>query len=201
MSQRHSRIPRGLTASAFAALLSACSVIQPAPAPARPAPPPVVREPTTSERLVAYLARIKAIDEAALSVEVARARSGAEAQPTDFGRVELAIALVATPQSDDAEILAILVPVFRDMPPVDTELRAMAGFLQGVVSERRKLRDGLVAANAKAREDRREAQSQKLRADAQQERADRLQQKLEALTNLEKSLADRKNAASPNRNR
>jgi hypothetical protein len=74
----------------------------------------------------------------------------------------------------------------------------MAGFLQGA-SDRRKLRDGLATASAKSRDDRREAQSQRLRAEAQQERADRLQLKLEALTNLEKSLANRPHADDPDR--
>ena len=75
----------------------------------------------------------------------------------------------------------------------------MAGFLHGMATERRKLRESLAAATAKNRDDRREAQAQRQRAEAQQERADRLQQKLEALTNLEKSLANRKHADDPNR--
>jgi hypothetical protein len=75
----------------------------------------------------------------------------------------------------------------------------MAGFLQGMVLERRKLRESATAAAAKSRDERREALAQKQRADAQQERADRLQQKLEALTNLEKSLSNRKNADDPAR--
>jgi hypothetical protein len=201
MSQRHSRISGHYAATVFAALASACSFIPQASAPSRPAVPAVVRAPTTSEKLVAYLATIRAMDEAALAAEAARSRTGMELQPGDFARVELAMVLIASPQSDEAEILAVLSPALRDTPPVDTDLRAMAGFLHAIATERRKLREGLVATNAKLKEDRREAQSQKLRADAQQERADRLQQKLEALTNLEKSLANRKNATNPNRTR
>jgi hypothetical protein len=65
--------------------------------------------------------------------------------------------------------------------------------------ERRTLKENTVTAQAKAREERREAQSQRARAEAQQERADRLQQKLDALTNLEKSLAKRRQSDDPNR--
>jgi hypothetical protein len=100
---------------------------------------------------------------------------------------------------DEAQILALVTPVLATYPNADPELRAMAGFLQQMAYDRRKLRDGLAAASAKSRDDRREAQSQRLRADAQQERADRLQSKLEALTHLEKSLADRNHADDPDR--
>ena len=73
----------------------------------------------------------------------------------------------------------------------------MAGFLQGMALERRKLREGAVAAGTRVQAERKETLAWKQRADAQQERADRLQKKLEALTNLEKSLANRKHADDP----
>jgi hypothetical protein len=114
-----------------------------------------------------------------------------------LARVQSALSMAPVP--DDGRILALEAPVLAAYPPAEPELRAMAGFLQGLADERRKLREGLAAASAKSREERREVHAQRQRAEAQQERADRLQQKLEALTNLEKSLADRPHADDPER--
>ena len=139
------------------------------------------------------------MDDVALANEVARSRGVAYTAPGDLANLEAALALTVWPAAEDAEILARLTPVLREAPPAAPEMRAMAGFLQGMVFERRKLRESASAAAAKSRDDRREALAQKQRADAQQERADRLQQKLEALTNLEKSLSNRKHADDPAR--
>lgn len=152
-----------------------------------------------ADQLLAALARLRAMDDVALANEVARSRGAADAAPTDLANLEAALALTVWPAAEDAEILARLTPVLREAPPAAPEMRAMAGFLQGMVFERRKLRESASAAAAKSRDDRREALAQKQRADAQQERADRLQQKLEALTNLEKSLSNRKHADDPAR--
>ncbi|MCW5592235.1 MAG: response regulator [Burkholderiales bacterium] len=126
-------------------------------------------------------------------------RAEVAAAPGDLARVEAAMAAAMAPAPDDDLVLALVAPVLAAFPPAEPELRAMAGFLQGMASERRKLREGLAAAQAGSREDRREAQAQRSRAEAQQERADRLQAKLEALTNLEKSLADRPHADDTDR--
>lgn len=180
----------------IAAVLAGCTVAPPA---RTPGPAPVVAAPSTADRLLASLARMKAMDEAALAAETARTRQAVQEAPSDYSRLEAALALALSPATDEAEILGLLGPVLRETPPAGPELRAMAGFLQGMASERRKLREGLAIASAKSRDDRREAQSQRQRADTQQERAERLQQKLEALTNLEKSLANRKHADNPDR--
>jgi hypothetical protein len=153
----------------------------------------------TADRLLASLARLLALDESGLHAEIARRRADLASAPGNFARVEAAMAVAMAPAPDDEQVLALVGPVLAAFPPAEPELRAMAGFLQGMASERRKLREGLAAASAKSREERREAQSQRLRAEAQQERADRLQAKLEALTNLEKSLATRPHADDPDR--
>ncbi len=118
--------------------------------------------------------------------------------PADFTRLEVALALAATPQADENEILAWVDPLAREGGTRDADVRAMASFLHVQATERRKLRESLATANARMRDERREVQSQRTRADAQQERAERLQQTLDALSNLDKSLADRKNATDPN---
>jgi hypothetical protein len=183
---------RALLPVLLAATLAGCAI-----APSTPPPPP--RAPATAERLLASLARMIAMDEHALAAEASRARETAERGTDSFASVEAALALSMAAAPDDAQVLALVAPVLAAYPPVEPEIRAMAGFLQAIASDRRKLRDSLATASAKSRDDRREAQSQRLRAEAQQERADRLQLKLEALTNLEKSLANRPHADDPDR--
>ncbi|MBK7660536.1 MAG: hypothetical protein IPJ28_16065 [Betaproteobacteria bacterium] len=188
---------KALGALALAALAAGCAT-SPTSTPIFSRAPAVPRL-SPADQLLAALARLKAMDEVTLASEVARSRGIAEATPTDLANLEAALALAVWPPAEDAEILARLTPVLREAPPAAPEMRAMAGFLQGMVLERRKLRESATAAAAKSRDDRRDALAQKQRADAQQERADRLQQKLEALTNLEKSLSNRKHADDPAR--
>ncbi len=187
---------RKLAGAALLALAAGCATPDSIPVFSRTPPPPA---PSAADRMLASLGRLKAMDEVALAAEVARTRAVADATPTDAANLEAALTLAVWPSAEDAEILARLAPVLREAPPAAPEARAMAGFLQGMVLERRKLRESASAASAKSRDERREALAQKQRADAQQERADRLQQKLEALTNLEKSLSNRKHADDPAR--
>ena len=102
----------------------------------------------------------------------------------------LALAMSLHPQSDDAEILALVDPIARK-ESAPNEVRAMASFLHTMATERRRLRESAAAANAKLRDERRAVEAQKQRADTMQERAAQLQQKIDALTELEKSLSDR----------
>jgi hypothetical protein len=196
MSHPSHRI-RATLAAALVAFAAGCATSPTSPLFSRG--PPAAPKLSPAEQILATLVRLKAMDDVALATEVAKARAAADAAPGDLAHLEAALALSVWPAADDAEILARLAPVLRESPPAPPEMRAMAGFLQGMVLERRKLRESTTAAAAKSRDDRREALAQKQRADAQQERADRLQQKLEALTNLEKSLTNRKHADDPAR--
>lgn len=184
---------RALLPVVLAATIAGCALVPPTP-PASPSPAPA-----TAERLLASLARMIAMDEQALAAEAVKAREAAERGSDPFASLEAALALSMAAAPDDAQVLALVAPVLAAYPPAEPGIRAMAGFLQAIASDRRKLRDSLATASAKSRDDRREAQSQRLRAETQQERADRLQLKLEALTNLEKSLANRPNADDPDR--
>ena len=183
----------------LAALAAGCAVSPPAPVSPGKAPVQAAPEVHTADRLLASLARLLAMDESGLNAEIARRRDELAANPGNLARVEAAMAAAMAASPDDEQVVALVAPVLAAFPPAEPDLRAMAGFLQGMASERRKLREALAAASAKSREDRREAQSQRLRAEAQQERADRLQAKLEALTNLEKSLANRPHADDTDR--
>jgi hypothetical protein len=84
--------------------------------------------------------------------------------------------------------------VTRDGGTASVDVKSVAGFLQGVVLERRKLKEALAAANTRAITDRKAAEAGRQKEAQLQEQLSRLQKKLDALTNLEKSLSDRKNA-------
>jgi hypothetical protein len=175
------------------ALLAACAVPEkappPPPVPVAIAPPP----PSEADELVARLVRLNVAGGAEQQAAVARLRESNARSPTDVGRVELAFALTAS-GADESEILATLEPVTREGTTASVDVKSVAGFLQGVILERRKLKEGLAAANARASADRKSVEAGRQREAQLQEQLSRLQRKLDALTNLEKSLSDRKNA-------
>jgi hypothetical protein len=183
---------RGLAALSFlAGTLAGCAMLDPAPAPVAVAIP-AERAPSSAEELVAYLARLRTLDEPALILEISRQREFARQAPNGLNRVKLGLALAAAPQADDADLLAVVESVARDSTPSDVDVQAMASFLQHLAVERRRLKEGAAAAGARSRDDRKAYESQRQRADTLQERNAQLQQKLDALTNLEKSLSGRR---------
>jgi len=189
------KAPQGTLRFAFALLLVAtagCEVLMPSASQAPPkslsAPP---RAPSSADELVAYLARLRDLDDPGLALEAARQREAQRQQPGDMARVKLAMVLSAQ-QGDEAEILSTVEPLARDPKGIDPDVHAMASFLQHLGVERRRLKESAANAGAKSREDRKAYESQRQRAETLQERNAQLQQKLDALTNLEKSLSGRK---------
>jgi hypothetical protein len=175
--------------AAIALVLAGCGVLEREAAPAavsetRAAPPVQGTNRTNADEIVAYVARLHGMSEAALAAEAARQRRDA----SDLAHVKAGLALALSTQSDEAEILALVDPLAKK-DNGDRDVRAVASFLQVVVTERRRLRESATASAVKQREERRASEAQKQRADA-------LQQKLDALTDLEKSLSDR---PDPNR--
>lgn len=161
---------------------------------ASPARPAVV---TAADEMVAYLARLRGLDERGLATETLRQKQAARGDASDLARVKVALALSLAADAPEGEILALVEPVARK-DAADDDLQAMASFLQVQASERRRLRESAAAASARLREERRLHETQKQRADTLQERtaqlqerAAQLQQKLDALSELEKSLSDR----------
>ena len=150
-----------------------------APAEAKGASPAAFASRSAGDELVAYLARIRGLHDAALAAEAARQRR----DPSDLGRVKAALALSLAAQSEESDILALVDPVAKK-DNGDRDTRAMASFLQVVAHERRRLKESAAAAAGRLRDERRLLETQKQRADA-------LQQQLEALTELEKNLSDR----------
>jgi hypothetical protein len=170
-------------APAFAAslLLAACAAPDRAAAPAetRPAVAPAAASHAAGDGLLAYIARIRGMNDAALAAEAARQRRDA----SDAARVKAALAIALASQGEESEILSLVEPVAKK-DNGDRDLRAVAGFLRVIANERRRLKESAAAAGVRLREERR------LR-EAEKQRADTLQQKLDALTDLEKSLSDR----------
>ena len=175
-----------------ALLLAASALAASCAAPERTGSPPPVTEttaaaapsstagaPTYAEDLLAYLGRLRTLNESALGAEAARMKRDA----SDVARVKAALAMTLSTHGDDAEILELVEPVAR-RPAADRDVRAMAALLSAMANERKRLRQRAAAAAGELREERRAVETQKQRAEA-------LQQKLDALTDLEKSLANR----------
>jgi hypothetical protein len=165
------------------ALAAACAAPERAPATSgtvassAPTPPPAAAQ-SYAEDLMAYLARLRTLNEAALGAEAARMKRDA----SDVARVKAALAMTLSSQPDEGEILDLLEPVSRR--PGASDVRAMAALLSTMAAERRRLRQRAAAAAGELREERKAAETQK-------QRAEQLQQKLDALTDLERSLAAR----------
>jgi hypothetical protein len=132
-----------------------------------------------AEDLLAYVGRLRAMNESALGAEAARMKRDA----SDVARVKAALAMTLSTQSEDGDILELVEPVTR-RSGADRDVRAMAVLVHAMATERRRLKQTAAAAAGQLREERRAMESQKQRAEA-------LQQKLDALTELEKSLAER----------
>jgi hypothetical protein len=174
----------------LATLLAGCALVPETSLGTRSAPAQP-RAPSSADELVAYLARLRDLDETSLTLEATRQREFIKQQPGEMGRIKLALVLTAL-QTEESDILMLLEPLGRESKGTDPDVQAMASFLQQMAQERRRLKEAAATAGTKARDDRRAYESQRQRAETLQERNAQLQQKLDALTNLEKSLSGRK---------
>lgn len=172
-----------LAAVLLGAVVGACAMadrIAPASDASRPAAGTGTPR-SSAEDLVGYLARLRTMSEGALNAEAARQKREAG----DAAKVKAAMALSLSREAEEGDILALLDPALKSS---DRDVRAMASFLHATTTERRRLKESAAAANAKVRDEKRAAETQK-------QRADTLQQKLDALTELEKSLSDRSSSS------
>ena len=157
-------------------------VSAPAPGNGAPASTPAsvasAQSQSYAEDLMAYLGRLRTMNESALAGEAARMRRDA----SDLARVKAALALSLSSQADEGDIIELVEPVTRRTAAND--VRAMAVLLNANAQERRRLRQRAANATGELREERKLAEAHK-------QRAEQLQQKLDALTDLERSLAAR----------
>jgi len=184
-------------AAALAFALTGCALLDKIAPPPKETPVPAPRvaasTPThisPAEELVAYLARLKSLNESALNAEASRQRQAAQRDSSEVAKIKAAMAMTIAAQVEETDILAIVDPLAKNSRG-DADVRAMASFLQGIAQERRRLKESAAAAGTRLRDAQRARDTEKQRADALQERAAQLQQKLDALTELEKSLSDR----------
>jgi hypothetical protein len=175
---------KGALRIAFAALAcapAACSMFKGpgdracAPAAVTASTPTLPATRSSADELLAYVAHVRTLPEAALASEAAKRRREAG----DVARLKAAIALAFSSQADESDILAMVEPL--EKRTADRDVRAMAGFLQAMILERRRVKE-----NASAR-----LRDEHKALDAQRQRAESLQQKLDALSELEKSLSAR----------
>lgn len=165
-----------IAATGLACALAACSSMRGPEAPDVKAPVATAEATRSSAgELLAYVAQVRTLPEGALAAEAAKRRREAG----EMARLKAAIALAFSSQAGESDILALVEPVERRT--ADPDMRAMAGFLQAMALERRRVKE---SASARLRDEHRAL-------DAQRQRADSLQQKLEALSELEKSLSAR----------
>ena len=178
----------------LALLLGGCSFLDKLAersATSAPVSPSTAWNVSPAEELVSYLARLKSLNETALTAEAARQKQSLQKDSSDVARVKAAMAYTLSPQAEETEVLALVDPLVKKEARSEPEVRAMASFLQGIAHERRRLKESAAAAGARLRDAQRARDNEKQRAEALQERAAQLQQKLDALTDLEKSLSDR----------
>lgn len=156
------------------------------PAASLPPAPWTAPERSMADELVAYAGQLRGMGDGALAAEAARQKR----EPGDLSKLKAAMALALSQSSEESEILSVVDPIARSAQS-DAQAKALAGFLQAMVQDRRRLKESAAAAGARLRDERKALEAQKQRADALQERAAQLQQKIDALTELEKSLSDR----------
>jgi len=174
---------RTIASAGLACLMAACGAMksageaQPSAPAAAAATTPATATATRSsaDELLAYVAHVRALPEAGLAAEAARRRREAG----DVARLKAAIALAFSIHAEESDILALVEPL--EKRTADRDVRAMAGFLQAMALERRRVKE-----NASAR-----LRDEHKALDAQRQRAESLQQKLDALSELEKSLSER----------
>jgi hypothetical protein len=172
---------RTLAAAGLACLAAACGAMkgageaQPVAPAVATAPAPTTAAPSSADNLLAYVAYVRALPEAGLAAEAAKRRREAG----DVARLKAAIALAFSSQAEESDILTLVEPL--EKRTADRDVRAMAGFLQAMALERRRVKE-----NASAR-----LRDEHKALDAQRQRAESLQQKLDALSELEKSLSAR----------
>src|SRR5258706_12072479 len=148
--------------------LAGCGALEAVRTDAPQSPPlPNLLQRSSAEELVSYLARLKTMSESALNAETAHQRQVATREPSDLARLKVAMAMVVAPQSDEADILAVVEPIAK-RETAEADVRAMASFLQGITIERRRLKESAAAAGARLRDRPRSRGTEEQRAKAMQ---------------------------------
>ncbi len=187
----------------LACLLSACA-LEP-----KRAEPPVTRlivqaaEPSAADKLLAYITQTRKLDAREFAIEREQMRVAFQTEKSEFNRVKLALLLASTSAStpgnfsDDAEMIALLEPLGRDVNAPTTEsaaasdaqagVRALAMLMVGLAQDRKKLREQSRDAQARLTTLRRD-DSKELEARALRARVSELERKLAAIKSIDSSV-------------
>lgn len=191
----------------LACLLSACA-LEP-----KRAEPPVTRlivqaaEPSAADKLLAYITQTRKLDAREFAIEREQMRAAFQTEKSEFNRVKLALLLASTSAStsgnfsagasDDAELIALLEPLGRDVNAPTTEsaaasdaqagVRALAMLMVGLAQDRKKLREQSRDAQARLTTLRRD-DSKELEARALRARVSELERKLAAIKSIDSSV-------------
>ena len=195
-------------------LLGACA-LEP-----KRAEPPLTRvivqaaEPSAADKLLAYMTQTRKLDAREFAIEREQIRAAFQTEKSEFNRVKLALLLASTSvstsahvsgnfsagASDDAELIALLEPLVRDVstPATDSQaaakkddsqagIRAIAALMTGLAQDRKKLRDQSRDAQARLSTLRRD-DSKELEARALRARVSELERKLAAIKSIDSSV-------------
>ena len=191
-------------------MLSAGCAIQPAPALPLPAETRIIIEPAPkliSEQLLNYLLEARALSTSDLMAEKDRVRVDFSRSKTEVNRMKLAI-LIAIPSAaaqssaassaEDAELNTLLDPVTYGLAASGNaaapDLRALATLMQGLVQDRKKLRDQLRESLSRTQITRRDEASSLSEARILRAKVDELEKKLDALKSIERSVSFKSDA-------
>ena len=190
-----------------AALLAACAL-----EPKRIEAPPETRIivqpalPSDADLLLSHVAGVRKLEAREFAAERDIARSQFQRDRSDFNRIKYALVLALVPTAttstattsaattagqDDVELLGLIEPLLSPASPgatdSDSQARALAVLLHGLVSDRRRvreqLRDTQVRLALARKDDTRDAEARALRV-----RVEELEGKLSALKSIDRSV-------------
>ena len=168
----------------------------------------------TSEQLLHYLLTARAMTPSDFAAEKERARAEFLHNKTEFNRLKLAILISLSPamgtgiataplaaaanSAEDTELTTLLEPftysVASSANATSSDLRALAMLIQGLVQDRKKLRDLLKDALNRTQITRRDELSLQSEARILRAKVEELEKKLDALKSIERSVSVKSDA-------
>ena len=184
-----------------ASLLAACAL-----EPKRIDVPPETRiivqtaPPSQADQLLIHVAKVRLLEAREFAAERENVRNQFQRDKSDFNRIKFALMLALVPVAtssassptaqDDVELLSLIEPLIAGAGAAgtaDSEVRALATLLYGVISDRRKVREQLRDTQARLslarKDDTRDAEARALRV-----RVEELETKLNALKSIDRSV-------------
>lgn len=154
-----------------------------------------------ADQLLSHVAKVRKLEAREFAAERDSARIQFQRDKSDFNRVKYALMLALPPvatssvpgaaSQDDIELISLIDPLVTGAASgntsADSEVRALATLLHGVVSDRRKVREQLRDTQARLalarKDDTRDADARALRA-----RVEELETRLNALKSIDRSV-------------